>query len=185
MSDIHISRRQLLIAGGLALGACALPGTAIATPFKAKDPRTISLCNIHTGENLETEYYNGRGYIYSELKRMNHLCRDFRQNEATRMDKRLFDTIAHIQDVLGHKGQAQIISGYRSPATNKMLARHSGGVAKKSYHMTGQAIDFNLEGIPLSKVRRAAMELNIGGVGYYPKSGFVHIDTGPVRQWRG
>ncbi len=86
---------------------------------------------------------------------------------------------------LGHKGQVRIISGYRSPETNQALRKTGGGVAKKSYHMKGgEAIDFNLEGgVPLSKIRNAAHELRLGGVGYYPKSGFVHIDTGPVRRW--
>ena len=182
MSEIDFKRRQLLIAGGLAAGACLLPGMAFSSPFKSTNPRQISLCNIHTKEDLETQYFDGQNYIKRELKRINHICRDFRRNEVANMDRRLFDAIASIQEGLGHKGQARIISGYRSPATNLAL-RKTGGVAKKSYHMKGQAIDFNLEGVPLSKVRNAALELRLGGVGYYPKSGFVHIDTGPVRRW--
>ena len=182
MSEIDYTRRQLLVAGGLTLGACLLPGVAIASPFKATNPRKISLCNIHTREDLETEYFNGKSYIPAELQRINHLCRDFRQNEAAKMDRRLFDAITEIQANLGHKGQVRIISAYRSPATNKMLQKN-GGVATKSYHMKGEAVDFNLEGVPLSKVRKAALELRLGGVGYYPKSNFVHIDTGPVRRW--
>lgn len=182
MTEIDFKRRRLLIAGGLAAGACLLPGMAFASPFKSTNPRKISLCNIHTNEDLETQYFDGQNYIKQELKRINHICRDFRRNEVANMDRRLFDAIAQIQEGLGHKGQVRIISGYRSPETNKALQK-TGGVAKKSYHMKGQAIDFNLEGVPLSKVRNAALELRLGGVGYYPKSGFVHIDTGPVRRW--
>jgi len=182
MSDFDYMRRQLLIAGGLTLGACLVPSMAIASPFKATNPRKISLCNIHTGEDIDSEFFNGESYIKTELKRIDNICRDFRRNEVAKMDKRLFDAITEIQANLGHKGQVRIISGYRSPATNKMLQK-KGGVATKSHHMKGEAIDFNLEGIPLSKVRKAAIDLQLGGVGYYPKSNFVHIDTGPVRRW--
>lgn len=188
MSEIDYTRRRLLAAGGIAVGACLLPGVAFSSPYKASRPneatsaRTLSLCNIHTREDLETQYFDGQSYIRQELERINHICRDFRRNEVAHMDRRLFDAIAEIQQGLGHQGQVRIISGYRSPETNRALQKN-GGVAKKSYHMKGQAIDFNLEGVPLSKVRRAALELGLGGVGYYPKSGFVHIDTGPVRRW--
>ncbi|KMV32184.1 YcbK family protein [Photobacterium swingsii] len=184
MSEIDYKRRQILIAGGITLGASLFPQLAIASPFKSTNPRQMSMCNIHTGEDLETQYFDGEDYLPEELQRIYQICRDFRQNEVAKMDKRLFDGIAKIQANLGHKGQVRIISGYRSPKTNKMLQKN-GGVAKKSYHMKGQAIDFNLEGVPLSKVHKAAKELRLGGVGYYPKSDFVHIDTGPVRSWRG
>ncbi|WP_299018173.1 YcbK family protein [uncultured Photobacterium sp.] len=183
MSEINYKRRQLLVAGGLAVGACLLPGVAFSSPFKGTNPRKISLCNIHTREDLETQYFDGQNYITEELKRINHICRDFRRNEVANMDRRLFDAIAQIQAGLGHKGQVRIISGYRSPETNKSLQSKSRKVAKKSYHMKGQAIDFNLEGISLKRVRDAALELRLGGVGYYPKDGFVHLDTGPVRRW--
>jgi uncharacterized protein YcbK (DUF882 family) len=99
------------------------------------------------------------------------------------MDKRLFDHISNIQNELGVEAQVQIISGYRSPATNEALRSKSSGVAKKSYHMLGQAIDFRLEGVNLKKVRDVARELKFGGVGYYPGSNFLHVDTGPVRYW--
>ncbi|MCW8327255.1 YcbK family protein [Photobacterium sp. SDRW27] len=182
MSEIDYKRRKLLVAGGLTVGALLLPGMAFASPYKAANPRKISLCNIHTREDLETQYFDGQDYIKEELQRINYICRDFRRNEVAKMDRRLFDAITQIQEGLGHKGQVRIISGYRSPATNEALKK-TGGVANKSHHMKGEAIDFNLEGVPLSKVRNAALELRLGGVGYYPKSGFVHIDTGRVRRW--
>ncbi|KJF88697.1 DUF882 domain-containing protein [Photobacterium phosphoreum] len=185
MSNLDISRRKFLTVSGLAVGACMLPNISLASPFQATTPRTMLLRNLHTGEELETKYFNGKTYVGKEVRRLDHLCRDFRQNEIARIDRRLYDAIAQIQSYLGHEGYAQLFSGYRSSKTNKMLAKRSGGVAKKSYHMKAQAIDFNLEGVPLAKIRKAALDLKIGGVGYYPNSQFVHIDTGPVRNWRG
>ncbi len=183
MSKIDNKRRQLCLAGGAAaLGSLLLPNFVIASPFKSQASRSLSMCNLHTHEELETVYFNGKYYLKSELSKLNHLCRDFRRNESARMDRRLFDGLVNIQQALGHKGQVNIISGYRSPATNKMLQK-KGGVATKSFHMKGQAIDFNLEGVSLSRVRTAALDLKLGGVGYYPRSNFIHIDTGPVRRW--
>lgn len=94
------------------------------------------------------------------------------------MDKLLFDQLCQIQLLLGTQAEVHIVSGYRSPATNKQLRSKSKGVAKKSYHMSGQAIDFRLDGVSLKKIREAAISLQAGGVGYYPKSQFIHIDTG-------
>ena len=141
--------------------------------------------NLHTGEVLQTQYFDGQHYQVSELQKINYLCRDFRQNKAINMDKRLFDQLSKIQQAIGCNNQIQIISGYRSPETNKMLSSKSNGVAKKSLHMQGKAIDFRIEGVPLAEVRKAALSLKAGGVGYYPKSNFVHIDTGHFRTWGG
>jgi len=179
-----VSRREFLkIAGGsLVVAACIPSVSEAAYPDK---PRVLAMNNLHTGETLETCYFNGQRYVRSELDRINHICRDFRRNEVHPMDKGLFDQISRIQAVLGTQAEVQIISGYRSPATNAMLRSHSNGVAKKSFHMQGKAFDFRLDGVPLKQVHEAALSLNAGGVGYYPKSDFVHIDTGPVRQWHG
>ncbi|WP_172562264.1 DUF882 domain-containing protein [Vibrio furnissii] len=181
---MSLSRRDFLkFAGsGLVVATC-VPGIAHASyPDK---PRVLAMNNLHTGETLETCYFNGQRYVRSELQRLNHICRDFRQNEVHQMDKKLFDQISRIQAVLGTEAEVQIISGYRSPATNEILRGKSSGVAKKSFHMLGQAIDFRLDGVSLKQIHEAALSLKAGGVGYYPKSQFVHIDTGPVRQWRG
>ncbi len=178
---MQLSRRKFLqfATGGLVVSA--LPSVVLASP--ATKSRTLLLNNLHTGESLETCYFDGRRYDYDELSKLNHLCRDFRRDEVFSMDKRLFDQIARIQALLKTDAEVEIISGYRSPATNELLRSRSSGVAKKSYHMTGQAIDFRLRGISLKKVRDAARSLQAGGVGYYPSSNFVHIDTGPVRHW--
>ncbi len=97
MSEIDYKRRQLLVAGGLAVGACLVPGVAFSSPYTATSARKISLCNIHTREDLETQYFDGQNYVKEELKRINHICRDFRRNEVANMDRRLFDAIAEIQ----------------------------------------------------------------------------------------
>jgi uncharacterized protein YcbK (DUF882 family) len=143
----------------------------------------LALNNLNTGEALETCYFDGKNYLKNELSRLNHLCRDYRRNEVHAMDKYLFDQISLIQAELGVESEVLVISGYRSPATNEALRAKSGGVAKKSYHMLGQAIDFRLDGVNLKQVRDAAISLKAGGVGYYPRSNFIHIDTGPVRYW--
>ncbi|XHY20928.1 hypothetical protein ViNHUV68_16360 [Vibrio sp. NH-UV-68] len=162
------------------VASCA-PTIALAS--YPEEPRSLALTNLHTREALETCYFDGAEYVSKELRRINHLCRDFRRNEVHPMDKRLFDHISQIQTELGVESEVQIISGYRSPATNEALRSRSDGVAKKSYHMLGQALDFRLDGVELKRVRDIARELDFGGVGYYPRSNFVHIDTGPVRYW--
>lgn len=177
-----LSRRDFLkLAGsGLVVTSCA-PTIALAS--YPEEPRSLALTHLHTREALETCYFDGAEYVSKELRRINHLCRDFRRNEVHPMDKRLFDHISQIQSELGVETEVQIISGYRSPATNEALRSRSDGVAKKSYHMLGQALDFRLDGVELKRVRDIARELDFGGVGYYPRSNFVHIDTGPVRYW--
>jgi uncharacterized protein YcbK (DUF882 family) len=180
--SVDFSRRDFIkLAGsGLVVASC-MPSVALAS--YPDQPRTLAMNNLHTGESLESCYFDGSQYLDNELARLDHLCRDFRRNEVHPMDKRLFDHISNIQNELGVEAQVQIISGYRSPATNEALRSKSSGVAKKSYHMLGQAIDFRLEGVNLKKVRDVARELKFGGVGYYPGSNFLHVDTGPVRYW--
>lgn len=179
---MQVSRRNFvkLAGSGLIVASC-VPNIALAS--LPNQSRTLALSSINTGETLETRYFDGAHYLKNELYRLNHICRDFRRNEMTDMDKLLFDKISLIQSHLGVETEVQLISGYRSPATNAALRSRSSGVAKKSYHMTGQAIDFRLDGVSLKRVRDAARELQAGGVGYYPRSNFVHIDTGPVRYW--
>lgn len=179
---MDFSRRDFLklTGSGLVVASCA-PGLAFASyPDK---PRELALNNLNTGEALETCYFDGKNYLKNELSRLNHLCRDYRRNEVHAMDKYLFDQISLIQAELGVESEVLVVSGYRSPATNEALRAKSGGVAKKSYHMLGQAIDFRLDGVNLKQVRDAAISLKAGGVGYYPRSNFIHIDTGPVRYW--
>lgn len=169
-----------MTAGGVVL-ASALPSFSWAS--LPDEPRALAMNNLNTGEILETCYFDGKRYINDELQRLNEFCRDHRRNEVHPMDRRLFDQISQIQKLIGIEAEVIVISGYRSPATNASLRNGSSRVAKKSMHMEGKAIDFRLDGVKLSTVRDAALSLKAGGVGYYPGSNFVHIDTGAVRSW--
>ncbi|MFT6986437.1 MAG: hypothetical protein ACJAT7_002272 [Psychromonas sp.] len=182
MKSPNFSRRIFLKSSLIALGTAAFPSISYASPLTGP-PRSLEMNNLHTGEILQTEYFDGTSYQVSEFQKINQICRDFRQNESIAMDKDLFDQLSKIQQLIGCDTQVQIISGYRSAATNKMLRGKSKGVAKKSLHMLGKAIDFRLEGVPLADVKKAALSLKNGGVGYYPESDFVHIDTGHFRTW--
>ncbi|MDP3120251.1 MAG: DUF882 domain-containing protein [Sulfuricurvum sp.] len=148
-------------------------------PYK----KSLSLHNIHTGENINTTYWADGSYIPEALSQMNHLLRDYRTDAATEMDTELFDLLYSIRTNLDTVKPFNVISGYRSPQTNAMLNNHSSGVAKKSLHMQGKAIDISLPGRNLSELRKIAMNLKQGGVGYYPSSDFVHVDVGRVRYW--
>jgi len=182
MDKFDANRRKLLAMGGVALGAALLPSQAFAT-LSTPRPRILTLNNLHTGESLKAEFFDGKGYIQDELARLNHFFRDYRANKMKSIDPKLFDQLYRLQGLLGTNKPVQLVSGYRSLDTNNELRAHSRGVAKKSYHTKGQAMDFHIEGISLSNVRKAALSMRAGGVGYYPRSNFVHIDTGPLRHW--
>ncbi|PIW59590.1 DUF882 domain-containing protein [Shewanella sp. CG12_big_fil_rev_8_21_14_0_65_47_15] len=176
------ARRQLLLGlSGVAL--CSLiPSKAIASR-STQGIRELSLYNRHTGERNDGSYWVDGQYQSEVLADFSHLLRDHRQNVAAPMDKRLFDLLYTLRSTLNVDDEIHVISGYRSPKTNAMLANKSGGVAKKSYHMRGMAMDIAIPSVNLKTLRDAALSLKLGGVGYYPKSGFVHVDCGPVRHW--
>ena len=182
MVSRNFSRRDFLkmTAGGVVV-ASTMPSVSWAS--LPDEPRVLAMNNLNTGELLESCYFNGSSYVDEELKRLDKFCRDHRRNEVHPMDRRLFDQISQIQKLIGTEAEVIVISGYRSPVTNASLRNSSSGVAKKSMHMEGKAIDFRLDGVKLSTVREAALSLKAGGVGYYPRSNFVHIDTGTVRSW--
>ncbi len=164
------------------MGIALLPGQAFAS-LSTSRPRILVVNNLHTGESLKAEFFDGKGYNKEELARLNHLFRDYRANKVKSIDPRLFDHLYRLQGLLGTSKPVQLVSGYRSLGTNNELRSHSRGVAKHSYHTKGQAMDFHIEGIQLSNIRKAALKMRAGGVGYYPRSNFVHIDTGPARTW--
>ncbi|MCH1919275.1 DUF882 domain-containing protein [Shewanella sp. A3A] len=175
-------RRQLLKGIGGAALVSLVPTQAFASR-STQGSRFLSFYNIHTGEHQQGTYWEKGGYVGDTLASFNNLMRDHRQNIEAPMDKRVFDIIYQLQQKLGTDKQVNVISGYRSPKTNAMLSARSSGVAKKSYHMKGMAVDLCIPGVSLKDVRQAALQLNLGGVGYYPKSGFIHVDCGPVRRW--
>ena len=164
---------------------CLAPAQALAKfSLTGVRERSLSLLNTHTGERLkEVVYWEQGNYIHDALENLNHVLRDHRTNEIHPIDPMTLDLMAAISRKVDAKQPFEIISGYRSPQTNRSLRGNSKGVAKNSYHMQGKAVDLRLPGVPLKKVRKAALELRMGGVGYYSKSGFVHIDSGRVRSW--
>ncbi len=177
--------RKKAILGGL---AAALLGMSAGSPHVVAafgSTRTISFFHIHTKETLTITYKNNGKYDADALKKINWIMRDWRLNEAIEMDPKTIDLLWEMHTELGSKEPIHIICGYRSEKTNNMLRRTVGGQAKKSKHMTGQAIDATFPDIPLKQLRWSAAIRQVGGIGYYPTSGvpFVHVDTGPVRAW--
>lgn len=167
----------------------ALRPTPIESPIVKSpalvDPRWVKLRNIHTDEKLEAVYWENGEYVPDAVKALNHVLRDYRNDETHPIDPGLYDILGKIAEKTGTKAHFQVISGYRSPATNRLLSERSGEVAKRSLHMDGKAMDIFLEDIALEDIRAEALGLQLGGVGYYPKSKFVHVDVGPVRKWSG
>ncbi|MBU4253572.1 MAG: DUF882 domain-containing protein, partial [Acidobacteria bacterium] len=144
---------------------------------------TLSFYQTHTCETLGACYWKDGDYLSHSLQRINYILRDHRTEEVKPIEKKLLDVLFVLHKNLQTDKEIHIISGYRSPQTNQKLRSKSSGVAKNSLHMDGKAIDIRIPGIPLQKLRRAAMDLKAGGVGYYPGSDFIHIDTGRVRCW--
>jgi uncharacterized protein YcbK (DUF882 family) len=149
------------------------------------DTRSLTIHHTHTGENISVVFKRDGRYDEAGLAKLNRFLRDWRNHEETRMDPRLFDIVWEVYQDVDGKQPIQIISAYRSPQTNSMLRRRSRGVAKHSQHMLGKAMDFNIPGVSLEKIRNAGLRLQRGGVGFYPSSGspFVHLDVGSVRHW--
>ncbi|WP_407049865.1 DUF882 domain-containing protein [Methyloraptor flagellatus] len=147
------------------------------------ETRSLTLMNTHTQERATVVFKRDGVYDQNGLQELNRLLRDWRRNEATKMDPQLFDLIWEVYRDSGATQPIHIVCGYRSPATNNMLRSRSRGVAKFSQHMLGKAMDFYLPGVDLERLREVGMKKQIGGVGFYPSSNFVHMDTGSVRAW--
>jgi uncharacterized protein YcbK (DUF882 family) len=145
--------------------------------------RRLSFYSLHTEELLSTVYWQDGGLVPAARAEIDWHLRDFRTGDIHVIDPNLLDLLHQLGRALAYHGPIHVISGYRSPKTNAMLAAQSGSVAKNSYHVRGMAIDIRLPGRPLREVQQAALDLGLGGVGFYPKSDFVHVDTGPVRSW--
>ena len=179
-----ISRRDMLKAGATGLSAMVpalvLPGAVRASANKAW---TVSFRHAHTKESFAGVYRVGDYYLPEVFEKLNYFLRDFRTGEAFPMDPRVIDILSLVQEGAARSAPIEILSSYRTPKTNAMLRRISEGVALNSYHMHGQAIDLRIPGYSSRKVARIARGLRAGGVGYYPKSHFVHVDTGEIRSW--
>lgn len=182
------ARRQLFRAGVAAAVAGAATRGAVAMPRPAAsladEVARLAFVNTHTGEKLDVVYREGPLYLTDAIAEIDRLLRDHRNGEVHPIDRALLDQLDRLGALLGTGAKPfHVISGYRSPTTNALLASRSGGVATHSLHMSGRAIDIRMPGVPLASLHRAALSTQAGGVGYYPRSDFVHVDTGRVRTW--
>lgn len=184
MNEAMLSRRTVLG------GALALSGSMVIAPgaMASLPERRLAFRNVHTNERIDARYFGALGYDSEGLAEINHGLRDWRTGDVTRIDPKLLDLLVDLRERLG-LGWARsfdLISGYRSPRTNNSLREAGGGhsgVASKSQHLLGKATDIAMPGVSLDRVRSAAISLQRGGVGFYPRDGFVHVDTGRVRYW--
>jgi uncharacterized protein YcbK (DUF882 family) len=177
------SARSRLI--GLAIASLAFLSAATGTQDAVAngDTRSLTIFHTHTRESLTVTFRRDGRYDEQALTQLNWLLRDWRTDEPIRMDPRLFDIVWELYREVGSSEPINIISAYRSPATNGMLRRRSSGVSEHSQHMLGKAMDIRLPDVDTARLRAAAMRLQYGGVGYYSSSAFVHVDTGSVRAW--
>jgi uncharacterized protein YcbK (DUF882 family) len=180
--QVSASRRALLrrLILGIPATACLsfIPRTA-----RAREERSLSLYHTHTGERLSVVYYADDRYLSDSLRQLNFLLRDFRNDEIREIDLNLLDLLHEVSRRVGGSRTVEIISAYRSAETNAMLRRRSNGVARNSLHMQGKAMDVRFRGVDLAQLQKAAMVLGRGGVGYYSRSNFIHLDTGRTRRW--
>lgn len=200
---MQYARRTLLKRGlGLGVAAAALAIAPIGAAEPEVDPigdllarsqtppqmigaRRLAFDNLHTGETLDIAYWENGAYVPSALAAVNHVLRDHRNNEVHVIAPHLLDLLTALSGRLEAGPKFEVISGYRSPQTNALLHAESSEVAKGSLHMVGEAIDIRMAGLDLAHLHRAALDLDMGGVGYYPESDFVHVDIGRVRRWSG
>jgi uncharacterized protein YcbK (DUF882 family) len=186
-----MDRRNIIRLGLIGIASVICSGNAHAMQrfmrqgVYSAETRIICIHNLHTKETTQTVYWKNGRYIDSALKELDYIFRDHYNGAVKRIDKRLLDFLYAIQQKVRTGEPFHLISGYRSRKTNERLRKNNKAVAKRSMHIFGKAADIRLPAVDLRKLRRAAYELQAGGVGYYPKSEFVHIDVGNVRFWRG
>ena len=181
-----LSRRGFLkyMAVG-SIAASASPTIAEAAFSGFSYGKNLSFEHHHTGETLSLTYAERGRYIDGALAEVNYFMRDYHNDVVHPIDPALLDQLYDVKLLLGANKPFHIVSGYRSPETNASLRRHQRGVARNSLHMDGKAVDVRMEGVSARAIREAALTLQIGGVGYYPRANFVHLDTGDIRVWRG
>lgn len=180
----EISLRTRIVRS-LLLGTMVSLVSTLPAHATLESTRSLTFEHTHTHERLSVVYWRNGKYVPDALARINHFLRDFRTGDEADMDPALLDLLFHVYQLTGSQGQFEIISAYRSPKTNEMLRNRSAdsGVAKRSQHLLGKAIDVRLTDVPIEKIRKVAYGLGIGGVGFYSHSNFVHLDTGRFRTW--
>lgn len=182
----EVNRRDFLKLGMAGMLAATVPIVSTSTSQAAKSSGGIwqtKIINAHTGEAFEGTYREGNSYLPQAFEHINNVMRDYRTGEVFPIDPRLFDILNVLQTRSGALAPVKILSGYRSPKTNSFLRHTTAGVAKNSFHMYGQAVDIAISGTSTRRLAGLAQSVRAGGVGTYIKSGFVHVDTGPVRFW--
>ena len=183
-SSVKLSRRRFMKVSALAAMAGISPCPCFAAlRGRLLSERKLAFFNTHTGESLEAVYWANGKYLSSAITKIDHILRDYRTNEIKPIDIKLLDLLSAVAMKFAIQQPFHIISGYRSPKTNAFLRQCGRGVAKNSLHMQGKAVDIRLPDVRLASLRQAAVNLKGGGVGYYPRSNFVHIDVGRIRYW--
>jgi uncharacterized protein YcbK (DUF882 family) len=175
-----LSRRHFIFS---VLGAGVSLALPVSSQASGNTVKALSFYNLHTEEKLSLTYSEKGKYVSGALSELNHFLRDYRTGDVHTVNPELYDQLHRLQSMVETPGAFHVISGFRSPKTNNSLHEHSGGVAKNSLHMQGCAIDIRLPGKDLSHLHKAALAMAAGGVGYYPGSDFIHLDTGRVRHW--
>ena len=184
MLDRTISRRDLL-ALGLVTAASAVFPFNVAASEKVSSQKELSFYNVYTHENLKAVYWKDGMYLPEGLATINHIFRDSRTGREREININLLDLLFEVKEHMKSKEPYHIISGYRTPKSNAILGKRNKGVAKNSLHMYGKAVDISMPGYSLRGIRKVAMKLKSGGIGYYPRSKFLHLDVGEVRYWWG
>lgn len=180
--NIPTSRRRFLQFGLGLTASLAATQSAFANTLKQSD-RKIALLNLHTGEHINATYWAEGEYQTNELFAINNILRDHRTGDVEAIDQHLIELLNLLHSKVSSEQEFHVISAYRSPKSNAALRQNSNGVAKKSFHMRGMAVDIRLPKCQLSSLHKAAVDLGLGGVGKYSKSDFIHLDTGYTRQW--
>ncbi len=185
-TDKGISRRKFISLGLVTAASGIMPYNAIAAVKDVLLPeRALCFYNLYTKEIIEAVYWREGRYITEGLASLNHILRDLRTGRVKTMDRKLLDLLFALQQEMGSNEPFHIISGYRTRESNALLRKKKKGVAKHSLHIYGKAVDIRVPGRKLRDLRRAAMKLKGGGVGYYPRSNFIHVDVGNIRYWWG
>jgi len=179
-----LSRRRFLALGFMATaGLSFAPTVTLARPLSAPKMKELSFRNLHTDEKLRVTFWKNGAFDRASMGKINHILRDFRTGDVYPISANLIDLLYDLRMKLRTDAPIEIISGYRSPSTNAMLAGQSDGVARQSYHTKGLATDIRIGGVSLRRLQTTALFMGRGGVGFYPRSDFVHVDVGPVRRW--